>query len=74
MKRYGNLYNKIYDIDNLILAHKNARKNKTYYKEVKMVDENQEYYLKNIQDMLINKTYKTSEYDVFKGISRRYRS
>ena len=29
MKRYGNLYEKIIDIDNIRLAHKNARKNKT---------------------------------------------
>ena len=64
MKRYGNIYAKIYDMDNLKLAHKNARKDKLYYKEVKMVDSNPEYYLKQIQEMLINKTYEVSEYDV----------
>lgn len=64
MKRYGNLYSKIYDMDNLKLAHKNARKDKLYYKEVKMVDSNEEYYLSQIQDMLKNKTYKVSEYTV----------
>ena len=61
MKRYGNIYEKICSIDNLKFAHKNARKDKTFYREVKMVDSDEEYYLKQIQDMLINKTYKVSE-------------
>ncbi|MDO5363076.1 MAG: RNA-directed DNA polymerase [Eubacteriales bacterium] len=30
-----------------------------------MVDENPEYYLKQIQDMLVNHTYQTSKYEVF---------
>jgi hypothetical protein len=64
MKRYGNLFEKIYDMDNLKEAHKNARKDKLFYKEVKMVDSNPEYYLKQIQDMLINKTYKVSKYNI----------
>ena len=34
MKRYGNLFDKICDIENIKLAHKNARKKKTHYKEV----------------------------------------
>lgn len=64
MKRYGNIFEKIYDMDNLYLAHKNARKGKTYYKEVQMVDSDPEYYLSQIQDMLKNKTYRVSEYDI----------
>lgn len=65
MKRYGYLYEKIYDMDNLILAHHNARKGKGWYQEVKMVDANPEYYLTKLQEMLINKTYQTSEYETF---------
>lgn len=65
MKRYNNLYEKIYDIDNIRLAHKNARKGKGFYREVKMVDENPEYYFGLLQEMLINKTYKTSHYETF---------
>lgn len=38
MKRYGNLYLKVYDMENLILAHHNAKKGKGWYQEVKMVD------------------------------------
>jgi len=65
MKRYGNLYEKIYDMDNLRLAHKNARKGKGWYKEVIMVDSDEERYLTMLQNMLIEKTYKTSEYITF---------
>ncbi|MPM28492.1 hypothetical protein SDC9_75018 [bioreactor metagenome] len=65
MKRYGNLFEKIYDMDNLILAHHNAKKGKGWYQEVKMVDSNPEYYLGMLQQMLINKTYHTSEYKTF---------
>ena len=65
MKRYGNLYSRIYDMDNLKLAHKNAKKGKGWYKEVKMIDEDPDKYLKMLQDMLINKTYQTSEYETF---------
>lgn len=65
MKRYGNLYKRIYDLENLRLAHKNARKGKGWYKEVKELDENEEVFLKQLQYMLINKTYNTSEYQTF---------
>ena len=42
---------------NLELAHERARKDKRFYKEVKMVDADPEKYLSAIQDMLKNKTY-----------------
>ena len=44
MKRYGNLFDKICDIENIKLAHKNARKKKTHYKEVKEVDKDVDHY------------------------------
>lgn len=65
MKRYGNLYEKICSMDNLKLAHKHARKGKGWYEEVKEVNENEEFYLKQLQEMLINHTYETSEYETF---------
>ena len=49
MKRYNNIYEKIYDLDNLKEAHKNARKDKSFYKDVRMVDKNEDYYLIKIQ-------------------------
>lgn len=70
MKRVSSIYGKILDIDNLRLAHKKARKGKTWYKEVKMVDKDINYYLYKIQEDLINKTYKTSEYSHFIKIDK----
>lgn len=68
MKRYGNLYEKIYNMNNIILAHKNARKGKKHYSEVNMVDNNPEYYFQQVYDMLKNKTFKNSKYYIFKLI------
>lgn len=65
MKRVGNLYSKICDMENLKLAHQNARKGKGWYQEVRMVDEDPEKYLGQLQEMLLNKTYNTSEYVTF---------
>ena len=64
MKRFGYIYEKICDLDNLRDAHKHARKDKLYYREVKMIDKNPDFYLKQIQEMLINETYEVSPYTV----------
>ena len=65
MKRYDHLYEKIYDIENLRKAHQHAKKGKGWYKEVIEIDKDPDKYLKQIQEMLINHTYHTSEYEVF---------
>ena len=65
MKRYGYLHEKIYDIDNIRLAHKNASKGKRKYTEVKAVEAELEAKLTGIHLMLKNKTFKNSEYEVF---------
>lgn len=65
MKRIGNLFGKITDINNITRAHLNARKGKTHYREVKMVDKDVLGYCTKIQQMLINKTYTTSKYHTF---------
>ena len=64
MKKQGYLYKKVYDLANIELAHYNARKGKAHYKEVQMVDENAEFYFRELQTMLKNKTYKNSEYKI----------
>ena len=43
-------------METLERAYRESRKGKTKKKLVKMVDENPEFYLKQIQDMLINKS------------------
>ena len=62
MKRYGNLFSKIVDLDNIALAHKNAKKGKNHYVEVQEVEKDPERYIKEIHDMLVNKTFTTSKY------------
>ena len=64
MKRHGNIYAKIYSMENLKEAHRNARKDKLFYKEVKMVDSDPDHYLGLIHRMLKDKTYKVSEYTI----------
>ena len=65
MKRYGNLYEKICSMNNLILAHRNARKGKTHYTDVIKVDSNPEFYLTEIQRILKTKSYQPSKYKTF---------
>ena len=59
------LWDAICSMDNLKAAHQNAKKGKGWYKEVKMVDADPEYYLGLLQEMLINHTYQTSPYEKF---------
>jgi RNA-directed DNA polymerase len=64
MKRYGNLWKDITDLENIKFAHKQARRGKSFYTEVKMVDGDIDKYCKEIQSMLVNKTFTTSPYEV----------
>ena len=65
MKRVGNLYSQIYDLENLKLAHQNAKKKKGWYKEVVEIDKNPEPYLKCLRCRLKYHYYRTSEYTKF---------
>lgn len=64
MKRFGNIFAKIIDFENLKIAHKNASKGKKHYSQVKKVNEFQKLHLLNIRAMLKNRTYKVSKYNV----------
>jgi len=52
-------------MDNIHMAHENAKRGKKHYHEVKMVDTNPEFYFEHIQSILKNKTFQNSEYKVF---------
>ena len=65
MKRYGNLYPKIYSMDNIRLAHHQAKKGKNHYEEVKMVESDPEKYFLIIHNLLKNKTFHNSKYKIF---------
>lgn len=60
MKRIGFLYPEIYDVNNIKAAIYHASKDKKNYRYVKKVFENENYYARQIHDMLKNKTYRPS--------------
>lgn len=66
MKRIGNIYHKIYDLDNLRLADEHARKGKRHTYGVRLHDRDKEANLLKLQEMIREKTFKTSPYDIFK--------
>jgi len=52
-------------MENLELAFKHAKKGKGWYAEVKMVEADLENYLRELQEMLINHQFHTSDYVTF---------
>ena len=64
LKRKGNLFSKITSYDNIYVAHFNARKGKSHYAEVKLVNSDIDCYVKEIKEMLENKTFTTAEYEL----------
>jgi len=66
MKRFGNIFNKIYDIDNLEIASNRAMRGKGNYNEVLIFKENKDILLQDLHTTLQNKLYKTSQYEIFK--------
>lgn len=65
MKRIGNLYNKICDADNLYQAYCKARKGKAQTFGVKHFETNLSENMEQIQNELIDESYRVSQYDVF---------
>ena len=64
------IWEKICSIENLRLAHKNASKGKSWYKEVREFNKDPEKYLKEIQTMLVTRTYKPLPYEKFLRVER----
>jgi len=62
MKRHGNLFGKIVETDNIYLAYKKARKGKGWQDTVKRFERNLDENITSIQQLLISKTYITSDY------------
>jgi retron-type reverse transcriptase len=65
MKRKNNLYQRICSIENLQLADSIARKGKQNQPGVIEHDKRREQNINDLHDILIDKTYKTSEYTTF---------
>lgn len=66
MKRIGNLYERIYSIHNLEVAEEMAKRGKVRTFGVRMHLANREANIWGLQKMLMDKTYATSEYQIFK--------
>ena len=62
MKRYGNLFPKIVEMDNLFLAERRARAAKGWMRAVQVFELNLENNLRHIRNSLINHTFTTSPY------------
>lgn len=62
MKRKGNLYHLIYDLDNLRLADKKASRGKSFQKGVIDHRKNQEQNISKLHFLLRNQEFKTSPY------------
>jgi RNA-directed DNA polymerase len=71
MKRHGNLYPKICEMENIRAAHDAARRGKSHYREVKMVNADPDAYLGQIHNMLANKTFRNAPYVVFRKTDQR---
>lgn len=66
MKRLNYLYEKIYSIDNLILADTKASKGKSLQYGVQVHEKNRDNNIQLLHNMLRLKTYQTSPYSIFK--------
>ena len=66
MKRIGNLYEQIISLDNLRLADEKARKGKIHSYGVQKHDQRREQNIQELYQQLMDGTFRTSQYDIFK--------
>ncbi len=66
MKRVGNIYSKITSKENIARAFSNAAKRKHERRVVKDIMNNLNYYINDVQQMLVNKTYIPNPYIILK--------
>ncbi|MDM1557080.1 RNA-directed DNA polymerase [Chryseobacterium indologenes] len=66
MKRLNNLFSQIITIENLMKADEKAQKGKSRQYGVSIHNKSKEENILKLHDLLISKTYKTSQYDIFK--------
>jgi len=65
MKRYGNLFEQVVDIDNIERAYLAARVGKRHYREVKMIENDRYRYLFRLRDLIVTGKYRNSDYVIF---------
>ena len=65
MKRYGNLWPRIVNLDNLLLAARKAQKGKRYRQNVLAFNYNLERELPALRQALLSKSYRPGKYQTF---------
>ncbi len=69
MKRHKDLFQKVYDKENVRVAINNAKKGKSSYPDVKAINKDPEKYVEAIHFMIKNKQFKNSEYSIFRRVT-----
>lgn len=69
MKRKGNIYSTLCSEENIRTAFINARKGKRHYKEVSAIDNNMDVYVAELKNMLEQRKFTTSKYEIFTRFS-----
>lgn len=69
MKRYGNLYERIIDLENLRLADERARKGKLRSYGVNVHDKNRNANIFALRETLVKGEYRTSRYKIFTTVT-----
>jgi hypothetical protein len=64
MQRHGNLWEQIVSTQNLLEAHKQAKKGKSHYTAVKRTERNVEENIAKIRESLLSKTFTTGVYKI----------
>jgi len=70
MKRYGHLWEKVCELDNLWVAYQNARRGKAGYRQIREFDPVAEAKIPELRELLLSGQYRTSEYKVFQLVER----
>lgn len=63
VKRYGNLWKKVIDKDNFLLAYQKSKKGKSSFTAVKRFEHNWEEKLEAVRQLLVTKTFHTAPYN-----------
>ena len=70
MKRRGNLYTRICEVENVRIAHAKAKKGKRHYSEVRQIDGNPERYFMEISQLLKEKRFGNAPYTIFTRVEK----
>jgi len=70
LKRYSNLYEQIYAMENLQVALQGASKGKQHIRSVQRILARPEHYLNQLQQILIEERFVNGRYNIFSIVER----